>query len=71
MITPDPKRVMDFEEAAKQFGFSLGGAPARKFTFTNKRRDGRKGKQEFRNEDVENGHQYRRRAKDEYRIPHF
>jgi len=22
---PDPKRVLDFEEAAKQFGYSLGG----------------------------------------------
>src|SRR5207302_8138729 len=24
---PDPRRVMDFEEAAKQFGYSLGRVP--------------------------------------------
>ena len=38
--TPDPKRVMDFEEAAKQFGYSLGRVPVKKFAYADKRRDG-------------------------------
>jgi ribonuclease R len=28
---PDPRRVMDFEEVAKQFGYSLGRVPVKKF----------------------------------------
>ncbi len=43
---PDPKRVMDFEEAAKQFGYSLGRVPVKKFTYTDKRRDGHKSRKE-------------------------
>jgi len=41
---PDPKRVMEFEEIAAHFGYSLGiGAiPVKKFSFTDKRRDGSK-----------------------------
>jgi len=41
---PDPKRVMEFEEIAAQFGVSLGvGAiPVDRFRFTDKRRDGGK-----------------------------
>jgi ribonuclease R len=41
---PDPKRVMEFEEVAAHFGFSLGvGAiPVKKFSYVDKRRDGRK-----------------------------
>ena len=41
---PDPKRVMEFEEVAAHFGYSLGvGAiPVRKFTYADKRRDGQK-----------------------------
>ncbi|HME11026.1 MAG TPA: VacB/RNase II family 3'-5' exoribonuclease [Bryobacteraceae bacterium] len=41
---PDPKRVMDFEEVAAHFGYSLGvGAiPVKKFKVTDKRRDGGK-----------------------------
>lgn len=41
---PDPKRIMEFEEAAAHFGHSLGvGAiPIRKFVWTDKRRDGHK-----------------------------
>jgi ribonuclease R len=41
---PDSKRVMEFEEIAAQFGYSLGiGAiPVKKFAATDKRRDGRK-----------------------------
>jgi len=41
---PDPKRVMEFEEVAAHFGYSLGiGAiPVKKFSFTDKRRDGSK-----------------------------
>jgi ribonuclease R len=45
---PDPKRVMEFEEVAAHFGYSLGvGAiPVRKFTYTDKRRDGGKKRKE-------------------------
>ena len=41
---PDAKRVMEFEEIAAHFGYSLGvGAiPVKKFAVTDKRRDGRK-----------------------------
>jgi ribonuclease R len=41
---PDPKRVMEFEEVAAHFGYSLGvGAiPVKKFGYADKRRDGRK-----------------------------
>ncbi len=41
---PDPKRVMEFEEVAAHFGYSLGvGAiPVKKFAYTDKRRDGHK-----------------------------
>jgi len=42
--TPDAKRVMEFEEIAAHFGYSLGvGAiPVKKFNVADKRRDGRK-----------------------------
>jgi ribonuclease R len=41
---PDPKRVMDFEEVAAHFGYSLGiGAiPVKKFRIVERGRDGRK-----------------------------
>jgi ribonuclease R len=41
---PDPKRVMEFEEVAAHFGYSLGvGAiPVKKFAYTDRRRDGTK-----------------------------
>jgi ribonuclease R len=41
---PDPKRVMEFEEVAAHFGYSLGvGAiPVKKFRYTDKHRDGSK-----------------------------
>jgi ribonuclease R len=41
---PDPKRVLDFEEIAAHFGYSLtGGAfPVKKFSVVERRRDGRK-----------------------------
>jgi ribonuclease R len=41
---PDPKRVMEFEEVAAHFGYSLGvGAiPVRKFRITDRHRDGSK-----------------------------
>ena len=41
---PDPKRVMEFEEVAAHFGYSLGvGAiPVKKFSYADHRRDGRK-----------------------------
>jgi ribonuclease R len=41
---PDPKRVMEFEEVAAHFGYSLGvGAiPVRKFGITDRHRDGTK-----------------------------
>jgi ribonuclease R len=42
--TPDPKRVMEFEEIASQFGHSLGlGAiPVKRFPIVDRKRDGRK-----------------------------
>jgi ribonuclease R len=41
---PDPKRVMEFEEVASHFGYSLGiGAiPVKKFRLTDRHRDGTK-----------------------------
>src|SRR5437667_2969022 len=41
---PDPKRVMEFEEVAAHFGYSLGAGaiPVKKFAYADKRRDGRK-----------------------------
>ena len=41
---PDPKRVMDFEEVAAHFGYTLGvGAiPVKKFGIMDRRRDGTK-----------------------------
>jgi ribonuclease R len=45
--TPDPKRVMEFEEVAKQFGYSLGGVPVKKFVYADKKRDGRKMRKEI------------------------
>ncbi len=40
---PDPKKVVEFEEIASQFGASLGvTAPSRRIRFTSKHRDGRK-----------------------------
>jgi ribonuclease R len=47
--TPDAKRVMEFEEIAAHFGYSLGiGAiPVKKFAVSEKRRDGRKVRKEI------------------------
>jgi ribonuclease R len=41
---PDPKRVMEFEEVAAHFGYSLGVGPipVKKFALTDRRRDGSK-----------------------------
>src|SRR5579871_926603 len=41
---PDPKRVMEFEEVAAHFGYSLGVGAVRvkRFAYTDKRRDGSK-----------------------------
>ena len=41
---PDPKRVLDFEEVAAHFGYTLGvGAiPVKKFRYTDRHRDGSK-----------------------------
>jgi ribonuclease R len=46
---PDPKRVMDFEEVAAHFGYSLGAGPihVKKFAFTDKQRDGSKKRREM------------------------
>jgi len=46
---PDPKRVMEFEEVAAHFGYSLGvGAiPVKKFGYTDKHRDGTKKRREI------------------------
>jgi ribonuclease R len=45
---PDPKRVMDFEDVATHFGYTLGvGAlPVKKFAYTDRRRDGGKARRE-------------------------
>jgi ribonuclease R len=45
---PDPKRVMEFEEVATHFGYTLGvGAiPVKKFGYADKRRDGGKTRRE-------------------------
>jgi ribonuclease R len=45
---PDPRRVLEFEEVAAHFGYSLGvGAiPVKKFAFNDKRRDGSKNRKE-------------------------
>ncbi len=47
--TPDPRRVLEFEEVAAHFGYSLGvGAiPVKKFGYTDKRRDGSKQRKEI------------------------
>jgi ribonuclease R len=41
---PDPKRIMDFEEVASHFGYSLGGeaVAVRKFRNMERKRDGKK-----------------------------
>ncbi|MBV8807039.1 MAG: RNB domain-containing ribonuclease, partial [Acidobacteriaceae bacterium] len=41
---PDPKRVLEFEEIAAHFGYSLGigGFPVKRFSVVERRRDGRK-----------------------------
>src|SRR5208283_4306767 len=46
---PDPKRVMEFEEVATHFGYSLGiGAlPVKKFGITDRHRDGAKRRREI------------------------
>jgi ribonuclease R len=46
---PDPKRVMEFEEVAAHFGYSLGvGAiPVKKFGITDRHRDGGKRRREL------------------------
>jgi ribonuclease R len=47
--TPDPRRVLEFEEVAAHFGYSLGvGAiPVKKFGYTDKRREGTKQRKEI------------------------
>jgi len=42
--TPDPKRVMEFEEVAAHFGYSLGigAVPVKRFPVVDRKRDGRK-----------------------------
>ena len=46
---PDPKRIMDFEEVASRFGYSLnvGALPVKKFRNTERGRDGRKATKEI------------------------
>ena len=43
--TPDPKRILDFEETASGFGYSLGFAslPVKRMTMKADRRDARRG----------------------------
>ena len=46
---PDPKRVMEFEEVAAHFGYSLGAGaiPVKKFAYTDRKGDGRKVRKEI------------------------
>ena len=46
---PDPKRVMEFEEVATHFGYSLGigAVPVKKFGITDRHRDGTKRRREI------------------------
>lgn len=46
---PDPRRVMEFEEVAAHFGYSLGigGISVRKFSYADKGRDGRGARREI------------------------
>jgi ribonuclease R len=46
---PDPKRVMEFEEVATHFGYSLGigAVPVKKFGITDRHRDGAKRRREI------------------------
>jgi ribonuclease R len=46
---PDAKRVMDFEEVAAHFGYSLGGGaiPVKRFPMVDRRRDGGKARREI------------------------
>ena len=46
---PDPKRVMEFEEIATHFGYSLGigAVPVKKFGITDRHRDGTKRRREI------------------------
>jgi ribonuclease R len=46
---PDPRRVLEFEEVAAHFGYSLGvGAiPVKKFAYSDKRREGSKQRREI------------------------
>jgi ribonuclease R len=46
---PDPKRILDFEEIASRFGYTLnvGALPVKKFRHTDRRRDGRKATKEI------------------------
>jgi ribonuclease R len=44
---PDPGRVLEFEETARQFGYSLGVVPVKKFAYADKRRDGHKTRKEI------------------------
>jgi ribonuclease R len=47
--TPDPARVMEFEEVAARFGYSLGmGAiPVKRFSYTSRHRDGSKSRRDI------------------------
>jgi ribonuclease R len=46
---PDPKRVVEFEEVAAHFGYSLGGGaiPVKRFAYTDRHRDGSKKRKEL------------------------
>ncbi len=45
---PEPRRVMEFEEVAAHFGYSLGGGAiaVKKFAYSDKKRDGRRQRKE-------------------------
>lgn len=54
---PDPTRVMDFEEVAAHFGYSLGAGaiPVKKFGYLDRKRDGRKVRKEILLADASTG----------------
>lgn len=47
--TPDPARVMEFEEVAARFGYSLGmgAVPVKRFSYTSRHRDGSKSRRDI------------------------
>ena len=62
---PDPKRVLEFEEIASHFGYSLGiGAlPVKRFRMTERGRDGRQAAERHRDRRRQHGHHFAQLSK--------